>query len=267
MIELTIPGLPPGLKMQLHGTDDQIISAKLRQHGCWEAYETQLTLQHLHAGDVYVDVGANIGYYTLLAAQRVGSQGKVIAYEPDPNNFALLEHNVALNALHQVQLFPFALYDKNAEGKLFLSDDNFGDHRIYAADASRNSRGIVLVHGGEHVSQHASRIDFLKIDTQGAEFFVMNGLKKLIMQNRTHLRMMLEFCPYGIRHSGADGHALVQLLADTGMQLHIIDHQQECLIPAQPHHLAEWVTAMAHEPNNEGFVNILATPANNSVAV
>jgi FkbM family methyltransferase len=261
IVELDIPGLPAGLKMQLHDEADQIISARLRQDRCWENYETQLTLQHLKSGDVYVDVGANIGYYTLVAAQRVGSQGKVIAYEPDADNFALLKTNVMLNSLHNVQLFPIALYDKNADGKLFLSGDNFGDHRVYAANETRASREIFLVHGGEHLSQQTQKIDFLKIDTQGAEFFVMNGLRQLIMENRAHLSIMLEFCPYGIRHSGADGHDLVQLLEDIGMQLQIVDHQQECLIPAQTHHLSEWVTAMANEPDNEGFINLLLTPA------
>lgn len=261
LVELKVPGLPAGLKMQLHDEADQIISARLREQQCWESYETQLTLQHLQPGDVYVDVGANIGYYTLLAAQRVGPEGKVIAYEPDADNFALLASNVALNVLRNVQLFNCALYDKNADGKLFLSGDNFGDHRIYAGDENRNSRDIVMVHGGEHLSQQTEKIDFLKIDTQGAEFFVVNGLRQLIMDNRDHLCMMLEFCPYGIRHSGADGHDLVQLLAETGMQLQIIDHQQECLIPAQIHHLAEWVTAMENEPYNEGFINLLVTPA------
>jgi len=260
MIELNIPGLAPGLKMQVHGAGDQMISPALRKDHCWEPYETWLTLQHLQPGDVYVDVGANIGYYTLVAAQRVGSQGKVIAYEPDPDNFALLKANVELNKLAQVEIFPCALYDRNTDGKLFLSDDNFGDHRIYAATETRNSHEITLVHGDEHLSELTKRIDFLKIDTQGAEFFVVNGLKPLLMSNRHHLRMILEFCPYGIRHSGADGHALVQLLGDLDMQLHIIDHQQECLIPAEMHHLSEWVTRMTEEPENEGFVNLLLTP-------
>jgi FkbM family methyltransferase len=260
IVALDIPGLMPGLKMRVHGADDQMISAKLRAEHCWEAYETQLTLRHLQPGDVYVDVGANIGYYTLVAAQRVGSQGKVIAYEPDPKNFALLQANVELNHLSQVQVFPYALYDKNSEGKLFLSDDNFGDHRLYDASTSRDSRNITLVHGGEYLSQQTERIDFLKIDTQGAEFFVVNGLQSLIMENRNHLRLVLEFCPYGIRHSGADGYALVQLLDALDMQLHIVDHQQTCLIPAQTHHLHEWVIRMADEPHNEGFVNLLLTP-------
>jgi FkbM family methyltransferase len=259
-IALNIPGLPAGLTMQLHAMGDQIISAKLRNDQCWEPYETQLTLQHLHAGETYVDVGANIGYYSLVAAARVGVQGKVIAYEPEADNFALLQCNIKLNKLSQVHIFPYALYDKNTDGRLFLSEDNFGDHRVYGSSKDRDSRAITMVNGGEHVSQQVEKIDFLKIDTQGAEFFVINGLKHLIEKNSAHLRMILEFCPFGIRHSGANGHNLVQLLADTGMQMHIIDHQQECLIPVQAHQLTQWVTDMANEPLNEGFINLFVTP-------
>lgn len=261
MIELDIPGLQAGLKMQLHGAGDQMISAKLRRDRCWEAYETQLTLQLLQPGEVYVDVGANIGYYTLVAAQRVGAQGRVIAYEPDPENFALLQSNVRLNQLSQVQVFPCALYDQNVAGRLFLSGDNFGDHRIYAATDTRQSRNIRLVHGDEHLSQQINRMDFLKIDTQGAEFFVVKGLQGMIKKNRHHLRILMEFSPFGIRHSGASGHELLQLLDNLEMQYHIVDHQQECLIPAQSHHLAEWITRMGEEPHNEGFINLLLTPA------
>lgn len=251
--------------MRLHSVGDQMISAKLRQDKCWEEYETELTLQHLKAGETFVDVGANIGYYTLVAARCVGEQGRVIAYEPDPLNYELLTTNVAMNDLPQVQLFPYALYDQNTTGQLFLSDDNFGDHRIYAAAENRQSRHITLVHGAEHLSQHIERIDFLKIDTQGAEFFVVNGLQKLIMQNRAHLRMILEFCPYGIRSSGANGEDLLKLLDSFVMQYHIIDHQQQCLIPAQSHHLATWINDMANEPNNEGFINLLMTPLGYSI--
>lgn len=260
IVELDIPGLAAGLQMRLHPSGDQIISAKLRQERCWEAYETSLTLRHLHPGDVYVDVGANIGYYTLVAAQRVGPHGKVIAYEPDKDNFALLQANVALNGLSQVQVFPCALSDKNAAGQLFLSDNNFGDHRLYDANDSRQAYPVQLAKGDEHVGQQTQHMDFLKIDTQGFEFFVVNGLRELISRNRSHLRIILEFCPYGIRHSGACGHDLVRLLEDMQMQYHIIDHQQQCLIPAQAYHLDAWVSEMAAEPLNEGFINLLLTP-------
>lgn len=260
VIELEVPGLSPGLRMRLHPSGDQIISARLRQERCWESYETSLTLKHLQPGDVYVDVGANIGYYTLVAAQRVGLQGKVFSYEPDADNFALLQSNVALNHLSQVKTFSCALSNRNSVGQLFLSSDNFGDHRIYDSPGARETREIVLVKGDEHVWQQTKRIDFLKVDTQGSEFFVLDGLRGLLEKNRAHLRMIIEFCPYGIRHSGATGHDLVRLLESLQMQYHIIDHQQCCLIPAQAHHLEEWVSQMAAEPLNEGFINLLVTP-------
>lgn len=187
VISLDIPGLAPGLQMQVHASGDRMISESLRRDRCWEPYETAITLQHLQAGDIYVDVGANIGYYTLVAAARVGTQGKVFAYEPDAANFRLLETNIALNNLAQVQAFPLALHHQHAEGKLFLSRDNFGDHRIYEAREARQSQPIKLVHGASHLDALTDHIDFLKIDTQGAECFVVQGLQQTLLDNRAHL--------------------------------------------------------------------------------
>lgn len=260
VLALDIPGLAPGLHMQLHPSGDQIISVRLRQDRCWEPYETALTVQHLYAGDVYVDVGANIGYYSLVAAHCVGAAGRVIAYEPDPENFALLTANVALNRLSQVSCFPYALSDHNTNGTLFLSPDNFGDHRVYASPGERHTREITLVKGDEHLAPLTTRIDFLKVDTQGAEYFVLQGLFPLLVQNRNHLRMIVEICPYGIRHSGACGHDVVKLLDALGMHYYIIDHLQHRLIPAQAHHLDDWIRELAEQPLNEGFINLFVTP-------
>ena len=259
-VTLDIPGLPTGLRLYTHDDSDRIISETLRRTHIWEPYETKLTVDLLQPGDVFVDVGANIGYYTVIAAQRVGPHGKVYAYEPDPRNFALLEKNIALNGLHNVALFPCALYDDNRNGKLYVSGDNYGDHRIYDSADDRTHHDITLVHGGNHLGQHTQRINFLKVDTQGSEFYVINGLRSLLEQNRQHLSMVLEFSPWGIRRSGADAHALVDMLEQLGLTLYIIDHIDARLIPAEPYHLHDWVKELASEPDNEGFINLLLTP-------
>jgi FkbM family methyltransferase len=259
-VELNIAGVSKQLKMSVHGSKDTIISEKLRAEQCWEPYETQLVITHFKAGGVFVDVGANIGYYTLLASAIAGPNGKVLCYEPDVENFVLLQENVRLNDLHNVTLHALALSDRNEDGELFLSTDNFGDHRIYSDGGVRNSRPIQLVHGDQHLEPQTQHIDFLKIDTQGAEYFVVNGLRKLIAANSAHLCMIVEFCPYGIRHSGANGHQLIDLIESFGMQYHIIDHIEHRLIPAQAKDLRDWVTGLAQEPNNEGFINLFVTP-------
>lgn len=266
LIELRVAGFDHHLKMRVHSEGDTIISEKLRADACWEPYESHLVLTHFQRGGVFVDVGANIGYYTLLASKIAGTDGEVFAYEPDQNNFALLQENVSHNGLANAQLYPLALSDRNENGKLFLSTDNFGDHRIYTDSDDRISHAIQLVHGDQHLTPIAEHIDFLKIDTQGAEYFVVNGLRKLIARNNAHLRIILEFCPYGIRHSGADGHQLIALLESFGMQYHIIDHIEHRLIPAQAHHLTDWVDELAQQPENQGFINLFVSPKGYTVS-
>lgn len=259
-IHLNIAGIEQALQLFLHGNKDQIISERLRKDGIWEAYETELSVKLLAAGQTYIDVGANIGYYSVIAGQCVGETGTVISYEPNADNFALLNKNIAANQLKNIQSFPYALSDKDGEGKLYLSTDNFGDHRIYQSPEDREHQSIQLINGGQHLSTLCERVDFIKIDTQGAEFFVLNGLMDVVRRNKEHLRMIIEVCPYGIRKSGSHGLELLQLLDSTGMQYHIIDHIGHALIPAESHHLADWIKSLDEDLLNEGFINLLLSP-------
>ena len=130
-IPLNIPGLATNLRLHVHGDHDRFVSRRIAEEGIWEPYETSLVMDLLHPGAVFVDVGANIGYFTVLAATTAG---KVFAFEPDPENFRLLEANLALNALQRkVTAVPAALAEEDGEGQLYLSEDNLGDHQIYAA--------------------------------------------------------------------------------------------------------------------------------------
>ena len=83
-VPLRIPGVPDRVSLHVHGETDRYISRRLREDGIWEPYETTLVLAALQPGDVFVDVGANIGYYPVIAAGRVGRDGAVFAFEPDP---------------------------------------------------------------------------------------------------------------------------------------------------------------------------------------
>src|SRR5437867_3185244 len=83
---------------------DSVVSPTLRHFGVFEPFETQLVQQMVRPGDVVLDVGANIGYYTLIFAELVGEQGHVYAFEPDPRNFAFLAKNVHSNRYRNVTL-------------------------------------------------------------------------------------------------------------------------------------------------------------------
>ena len=95
----------------------------------YENFEIEILIEKLEAHMTVIDIGANIGYYTLLAASRVE---KVLAFEPDTTNFKLLEKNVAVNNCNNVTCYQLAIADKEGSVTLYENPENFGDRRIYS---------------------------------------------------------------------------------------------------------------------------------------
>ena len=262
-IPLQIPDLPAPLQLYVHGEQDKYVSRRIREEGIWEPYETSLVLSLLRAGDVFVDVGANIGYFTVLAASVVGEGGAVFAFEPDPDNFRLLQANTGLNGLHgRVIAVEAGLAADAGDGRLFLSEDNLGDHQIYATEDGRSSLAISLYNGSQYLAGKLARLDLLKVDTQGSEYQVMAGLLPLLQRLEKNPRIIIELTPLSLRQAGASGRALIELLATLGQPLWIIDHIEHRLVASNAQELSQWcddVDAVAGDP---GFMNILVGPPN-----
>jgi FkbM family methyltransferase len=245
------------IKMWLHDQRDQHVSKDIAENGIWETYETQLILERLKPGISFVDVGANIGYYTLIAADQVGPSGFVAAFEPDPENFLLLEKNLAENDFCFVESVNAGLSDIQREGSLFLSNSNFGDHQIYDAGDGRNSRTIRLLNGSDYLLDKVNKIDLLKIDTQGAESQVIAGLLPLLHHSAKALTIIIEFWPYGLRQSGSSAHQLVDMLMTLDLPVRIIDHVGHQLVDCSEQQLRDWVDMVDAVPDDQGFMNIM----------
>ncbi|MDY6824434.1 MAG: FkbM family methyltransferase [Thermodesulfobacteriota bacterium] len=257
---LNIPAITTPLAMHLHSQNDACVSKQIREAGIWEPYETALILAHLCRGGVFLDIGANIGYYTLLAAVVVGEEGLVVAYEPDEDNFTLLRKNLVLNNLTNARLVHAAVADYTGSGFIYRSEDNSGDHQLYDNGDGRCRRPAAVVHGGYHVREITRRVDFIKIDTQGSETAILEGLTDVILENRDHLAMIVEFWPYGLRKAGSSARAMLDVLAVFDMSLHLIDHIG-CRIHAVCRQCLEtWVADVESDPENQGFVNLLVLP-------
>lgn len=152
----------------------------------------------LKPGMLAVDVGANIGYWTLFLCSCVGATGHVVAYEPSPENVPELEANVARNALSHVTIRPVAV-GARAGVVSFLGGINGG----VADDDS-----------GPHTCQMTSldelldrRVDFLKVDVEGYEGAVLDGARELLMSQRPVL--WLEFHPQLVRAHGCSYDAVL----------------------------------------------------------
>ena len=159
--------------------DDEVITANLIRWGVWEARETQFLRALLRPGDTFVDVGANIGYFSVLAAGCTGSSGYVIAIEPEPRNLELLRMNLARHGIvANATVFPVAAYSRPGQMALATNEVNRGDHFLSPhASAGLQVRCVRL----DDVLPSA--VDVVKIDTQGFDHDVLAGLSETVAAN------------------------------------------------------------------------------------
>ncbi len=201
---------------------DPVVSGALAV-GAYERSEAEFFRSLLRPGMTVVDIGANVGCYTALAARGVGSSGAVIAFEPDPENFSFLAATVALNNVKNVILVPRAASDHIGKGTLFLSEDNKGDHQIYDSGEHRNVHAIQLTTLDAFLGERGiPRVDVVKIDVEGAEASVLRGMTQTMRANPA-LRMIVEFWPYGLRNAHEDPLAVLRLLRSFGFMLATVD--------------------------------------------
>lgn len=255
-LALRLPGLSTPPLVYVHDDRDRHVSATLLAQSCWEPLETSVILSLLRPGDVFVDVGANIGYFTLVAAAAVGCLGRVFAFEPEPGNLELLQASVALNGFSWVSVDPCALGESAGTVDFYLSPSNFGDHSLIPA-AGREKISIPLRRGDDCLPP-GGRVDVIKMDVQGAEPAALAGLAATVAANLPRIRLLLEYCPVAMDQlqPGA-AEQLLGLLRRWDLPIHVIDHWRDALVETTVDYLGDWLRACREDPGNEGFFNLL----------
>lgn len=253
----SLPGLRRPAQFYTHPPDKDLVSARLHAECVWEPFESRLWLAAQRSGDVVVDVGANLGYFTILSALAEAKPAAIQAFEPDPDNYALLKENLRLNGVEaQVRATRAALTREPGEGTLYRSTDNLGDHQIHSTEEAGETRPIPLLRGAQALSDVVDRIDLLKIDTQGSELAVIDGLAPLLQSSRSRLRALVEVTPHSLRAAGDSGRALIERLADLDLSFWIVDHIEHRLVECAAEELAQWCDNVDATPGDQGFMNI-----------
>jgi FkbM family methyltransferase len=190
---------------------DEHDSLQLSIHKVYEPAETRFFGEHVKEGMVILDVGANIGYYTLQFARAAGAKGRVYAFEPDPENFKLLQKNVQLNGYTNVILIPKAVSDVTGTLKLYSSPENKGDHKIYDSGEARQPINIESTRLDDYFEAQKTPVDLIKMDIQGAEYRALLGTQGVLRRN-PHATVVTEFWPSGLKRSGASAAGFLDLL-------------------------------------------------------
>jgi FkbM family methyltransferase len=164
------------------------IGAKIVYTGDYEAEFKKITRTILKKGDHVLDVGANIGFHTLFFAELVGKLGSVTAFEPVPCNYNILNDNIGLNKFDQVTCKKIALSNKNEQLSIFIDEKTTNPGAFNLFDRGGDTL-IDCCIGDEIVGNR--KVDFIKIDVEGYESFVIEGLLETIKKNRP--KIMFEY--------------------------------------------------------------------------
>lgn len=198
---------------------DPVVSGALAFR-VYERSELVFVSNALKPGMTMLDVGANVGLYSALGGQLVGSQGRVIALEPDPESFRYLQLTIQKNGLRNVHALRMAASDQTGMAYLFTSSSNRGDSRLYDNELSDNKVRIKTVRLDDYLPQIGiEEVEFIKVDVQGFEGHVLSGLEKTIRRS-PRLTIIAEFWPEGLRRAGSDPSQFLAQLERWGMHLY-----------------------------------------------
>lgn len=196
----------------------------LTNHGVYEPEETALCQKLINCGDRVLDIGANIGYYTLLLSDLVSPNGSVIAFEPDEDNFLYLQRNLANQVANKsVFLHPVALGKSTQKARLFRAEENTGMHRLYSSVCCSNDSTEVSVLKGD--SLELAPLDFIKIDIEGYEPAALHGLTDTLKRS-PNLKILCEFSPLSLWEAGFSPIQFLAEMREHGLLLIIRENQE-----------------------------------------
>lgn len=241
---------------------DEVIGRRLIAAGVHEDEVTAVLMRYLKPDTRFVDVGANIGFYSLLAASRC-PQGKVFSFEPDARNFRLLQTSIAYNGFESIiTAYPFAVSDEdttitvsdlgnapNSGARFTAKDEEVLRQKVHGPNPQfRRVRAVTL-----DALMPDEKVDILKIDIEGHEPFALRGMAGLLKRNRPVI--FAELAPSNLRDlAHVEPEAYLTTFVDLGYELQVIAAERP--IP----YGRDIAKLMADFPSGAHHVDILALP-------
>ena len=196
---------------------DRLVALGLHRLGWMGRDEATLLRRLVRPGLQVIDVGANIGLYSLLLSRLVEQSGSVLAFEPEPNLFAILRENCAANNATNVTPFQCALGRTSGLASFHRSAFNSGDNRLEKASMAHDAVEVRVERFDD--LQPDSRPDFVKIDVQGHELAALSGMERALSAS-PQVQVLFEFSPAGLRRAGTAPESLLGFFRERGFELY-----------------------------------------------
>jgi FkbM family methyltransferase len=224
--------------MRIKGDAKDIIQQYVYYFGIWEPHITSWIRSCLQPGDSFIDVGANIGYYSLLASRLVGADGSVVAIEASPKTFLELQTNLTRNRINNVRAVNVAASNFRGTLKVFRGHEhNTGLTTVFYREGFALECEVAaaplsdIVHPNE---MKCARV--VKIDVEGAESSVVAGMGSIITAARPDLEIIIEVNPAALASQGTKPERLLKLFFDAGYHAYTLENDYSALsyVPIPP---------------------------------
>ena len=217
-----------GNTMYLDPEDNLELSFK----GVHEPLTTRIFQKEINSGDTVLDIGAHIGYYTLISAKIIGESGKVFSFEANPANYAILKKNIEVNGYHNVTAIETAISDFQGNAKLFFErSSNTRWSSIYNIHGEGKYIDVGVSTVDEILKDYTGSINFIKLDIEGAEMAALRGLTNILNKNR-EIKIVVEFRPSILIRAGIVPQEFLDYFATNGFQLFYADEVHDQILPA-----------------------------------
>ena len=217
-----------GLSLYIHASRNAINVYFLHP---FEPFTTELFRGVVRPGATVLDIGAQYGHFSLIAARKVGPEGRVYAFEPVPANFALLQRNIQANGYaHIIQAVPMAVGEKRGTRTMFLyaGSESHGMHRHPRASV-RETIPVECVTVDEFLGDRS--VDVIKMDIEGNEPFALKGMERTILRSG-NLVLFSELNPALLRQAGVVPDDYLERLERLGFKVQLIDEDSRCFTQA-----------------------------------
>lgn len=223
-----------------------------------ERATTELFKKTVQKGDTVIDLGANLGYFSLLGARLAGKEGKIYAFEPEPKNYQYLLKNIELNN-YNITAVQKAIADENGKAKFYICPYDSGHHTLNQYEGISSYRPVSPYAQKEFVEVEviklddliSEKVDVIKMDVEGSEMLALMGMDGIIKRSE-NLKMFVEFFPLLIKKMGNSPKEFIKKLLDYRFSIFIVPNDygvvnEELL---QIHSFEELMKSCPHEKSH-----------------
>jgi FkbM family methyltransferase len=215
--------------------NDQVMAPTIQKNGIWEPKEFLWLQQNVKLGDKCLNIGANIGYFSILMSSLVGVNGTVDAFEPNRELVSFFNQNILERDIKNITLHPIAIGSENKKMYFYRNRKNYGDGRMFDPRITKGGGDWQFFGFNKIPSRRKVRVlriddlelgsvDVVLIDTQGFDHYVIRGMKNTF--NSKLPKILTEFVPEWISDQGEDPVDILKEYKSYGYKVESIDHEE-----------------------------------------